>query len=304
MATIKRPANPAAVTTSTPAPPAALRPPAALTRERILIGGSTGVGKTYSFLTIVRHFPESRHVMIEVDDGAIKLLTNEFQDIRATVYQDNIARIESPDPQLTVFGCRSFSHIHKARLSIETMIASHILDARSWIALDGLDLIYNMMRYEYISRASPAMRSTEPSSDDEWGSILSRRASGAPLLEPADWDVIHSIYESFLTYFAFQVPCNLFATTNIEVIDLENRYVDPETKALAKQLGINVKFEGQKRTPRVFDTLVGLRKDIGGFSALVWKDRASRGRSGVSYSNENFARDIIENVLGYKEQGR
>ncbi len=257
-------------------------------RERIMIGGSSGSGKTYAMCKIVEGLPNGHHVAIEVDDGFTKLLALEFPNLAATIYDINDKGEWYPregfakGDTLRVYHAPSFSAVRSAQMSIESLVGQQVAAMYGDFAfIDGADLIYNTQRYEYIAKASPMMRQKKdkPTIKDEWQAAMQTRATGAPILEPADWDAIHSFYEKFITYFAFQIPAHLVCATSIEAINLESRYVDKETKDLAKAMGANIKFEGQKKTPRMFDTLLGMSRTAAGYTITIHKDRGGLGRA-------------------------
>lgn len=282
-------------------------------RERMLVGGDTGSSKTFSFLTIVNGRPDHKHVVIEVDDGYTKVLP-EFPDVKATIF-DWIDQGWQPregytnGDQLSVYHCPSFKMVRLAQQQVEAMIAAGDLTPESWICVDGIDLIYNRMRYELIERTiNERKRGRVETKEDPWEMAVAIRAAGAPLLEGGDWDMIHSFYETFLTYLAFQIRPNLYVTTNITTIDDKSPYESDDIKKFYESLGVKVKFEGQKRTPRVFDTLLAFKKTAAGWFVNIWKDRggldreyAKSGRHSVmsDYTNGNFFHDIGVKHLGW-----
>ncbi len=255
-------------------------------RERMILGGPSGSGKTYAMCKIVEGLPNGHHVAIEVDDGFTKLLALEFPNLAATIYDIDDKMEWHPregfakGDTFRVYHAPSFDAVRSAQISIESLVAQQIAAMYGDFAfIDGLDLIYNTQRYEYISKASSIVRKQKLTIKDEWQAAMETRATGAPILEPADWDVIASFYEKFITYFAFQIPAHLVCATNIEAIDLDSRYVSKEAKELAKSIGIPLKFEGQKRTPRLFDTLLGMAHTTAGFNLTIYKDRGGLGRA-------------------------
>ena len=252
-----------------------------MVRERILVGGPSGAGKTYSFLKIAEHLSGGHHAAIEVDDGFTRMLELEFPALQATIFdltdagwaaRGNMKR----GTNLRIFHCAEFGAVRAAQTEIESQVARGESTNLDWICMDGVDLIYNMQRQEYVTKASAAMRAVP--GKDAWEAALERRAAGAPILEPADWDAINSFYEPMLAYFSYQVPMHFYATTAVEVIDPTSKFVSSAAKELAKQLGLDIKFEGQKRTPRNFDTLMSLRSDSQGHYTSIFKDRGGQGR--------------------------
>jgi hypothetical protein len=300
----------------TPATPA---PVAAPLRERILIGGPSGASKTYSFLQIVRHRMNARHIAIEVDDGFERILITEFPDIPARIMDyDSAAKTwgsrvsMNRGDTLTVYHCRTFTEVMAAQREIETGVNSKTLNSESWISVDGIDLMYNNMRYELIDRALArrhySKKKEEMSVGDEWEEALEVRGRGAPLLEGGDWDMIHSFYERFLTYLVFRITPNIYVTCSVTLIQDKSPYEDEGTKKFYEALGVPLKFEGQKRTPRVFDTLLAMTKNPGGYYVSIWKDRGGQGRKhsqgkntgpAMMYSNRDFFVDVGQGLLGW-----
>jgi hypothetical protein len=289
-------------------------------RERILVGGPSGASKTYSFLKIVENLPSGHHVAIEVDDGYSKMLEFEFPKIKATISDwDEDKKIWVPRPEcnrgdtLQVFHCRSFRAVMQAQRATETAISNKVIGAGDWISADGLDLIYNNMRYQLIDRALPARdrgRATAVE-DDPWETALRVRATGAPMLEGGDWDMIHSFYEGFLNWLVFQIPCHIYCTTGLTTIQDNSPYEQDDIKEFYKSLGVPLKFEGQKRTPRAFDTLMAFKHDPSGYYVHCWKDRGGLGRSwgswhsvNMAYTNKDFYQDILVPKMGHPAGGK
>jgi len=286
-------------------------------KERILVGGREGTSKTWSFLKIVSHNLKGRHVALEVDDGFEKLLNREFPEIPSQVMDyDPSTKTWAPRPSiqnkgnvLTVFHCRGFREVLAAQREIEKLVASGEMKAGDWLCIDGADLIYNNMRYELIERGLAARRANKQSTDeDAWEAAIEQRARGAPLLEGGDWDMIHSFYERLLDYCATKVPMHFYCSTSISVLDSNSPYEQDDVKEFYASLGVSVKFEGQKRTPRLFDTLIAFKRNPQSYTANIWKDRGAGGRpmsknprhsAMMDYTNNDFYADIGVKLLGW-----
>ena len=285
-------------------------------RERLLVGGPSGAGKTYGFCKIVETLAGGHHAAIEVDDGWTKILQLEFPDLPATIMDfDGSIWVPRSDvsrgTDLRVYHCSEFGHVRKAQMEIEGMVARGEATSNDWACIDGLDLIYNNQRQEYVQKASPITRGDQ-ANQDTWEAVMERRQRGAPILEPADWDAIHSFFEPFLNYFTFQVPMNIYATTAIEIIDPTSKFVSKESRELAKQLGVDIKFEGQKRSPRNFDTLMSVKSDANGHYATIFKDRGGAGREwaklmkagqqpqNMLWTADDFYKDVGIKLFGWE----
>lgn len=279
-----------------------------------MVGGPAGASKTYSFLKIVEALPGQTHMAIEVDDGFVRLLALEFPGIPAVVWgmKDGKWVPTYGDPQnatLLVYHCEGFTQVRAAQKEMEMLIASGKLAGNSWVCVDGLDLIYNSMRFELIEKGLPAkMARAKKAHEDPWEAALSIRTTGAPMMEGGDWDMVHSFLENFITYLAFRVPCHLYVTTSLATINENSPYEQDDVKDFYKALGVPLKFEGYKRAPKLFDTLLAFKHDPTGYYVAIWKDRGGIGRkwqqSGrhspqMMYENTNFYINIGKQLFGW-----
>lgn len=288
--------------------------PLYIIRERLMCGGPSGTSKTYSFLKIIEHLPDESHFAIEVDDGFIRLLALEFPHIQAAVMawvgNDWIVQYgDAKTAKLWVYHCDGFLQVREAQRAMESLVAQRVLTGKSWVCVDGLDLIYNNMRYEFINRGLPSKiaRRTQGAAAtlDPWEAAIQIRNTGTPMLEQGDWDVIHSFLEDFLTYAAFRIPCHLYIATGLGIIQDNEQ---DEIKKFYESLGVPLKFEGYKRAPRIFDTLLAFSHDPTGYYVSIWKDRGGAGRawsksgrhSAMSkYTNQDFYADIGRKLFGW-----
>lgn len=284
-----------------------------MVRERIIAGGATGSSKTFSLIKIIEHViakePDVHHVIIEVDDGVTRVM-DEFQlpyvhwrwDDDASEWK--LKGGNEAGARLHVYHCSRFEQVRKAQMEITAKVGRGELNEKSWIGVDGIDFLYNTMRYEAIDKllaAKTKRRSKMETTEDAWEAALEVRATGATMLEPGDWDMIHSFYESFLSYLMFRISCNIFVTTGLAVIgDNEG---DTDLKRFYDALGVKMKFEGQKRTPRVFDTLLAFKGDVSGYYVAIWKDRGRKQEKKLGpdmlLTNNDFYPDIGEKYFGW-----
>ena len=72
-------------------------------REKILVIGPPGSGKSYSGLTIARCFPDSRFFIIDTDDSIPRMLATEFSDLK----------------NITTFPCTRWSEYEEASKKIK-----------------------------------------------------------------------------------------------------------------------------------------------------------------------------------------
>jgi hypothetical protein len=142
------------------------------------------------------------------------------------------------------------------------------------VAVDGLDLVIQYTKYEFFTRVySDGNKST-------WDAMIEKRkgkpgSGGTPILEPSDWDSIYSEYESGIGYLALISPCHFIATCGVEPLRFSSMFESEEVKSFYSSMGVNVKFEGYKRNPRLFNTLILLTADTSGYYYTIWRDTYS-----------------------------
>lgn len=263
-----------------------------MTRERLLIGGEAKAGKTFSLLTIAQALPDSQFCWISPDDGERRLLEFEFQSLK----------------NIKIYFTPTWPDVIQAQSEIEALIAKKQLTEKDWIITEGLDLVYNNLKHEFIEVVIPyteAKKRKEKNPKELWEAILDRRARGSPILEYADWDAIHGQLETWLAWVAFRVPCHWGATTGITPRSDDE---SSELRQFYDSIGSKLKWDGQKRVPKLFDTLIVLGHQPGQYFFSVFSDRGSRwkffGNSldpAKHYANKDFYQDYLVKFAGWPE---
>lgn len=243
-----------------------------MARDRMFIGGESGAGKTYAWLSIARANPDAQFFVAEPDDGVNKILEFEYSDV---LERGNVHGVtKNPDgtwqppafidswPSFRIFvdGLRSLNREGQLRPD-------------DWIILEGMDIITQVIRYEYIDRTNRIDQKTKAAMEDPWEAIITKRARGAPVLEPSDHDAINYEYERQMAFVAYVAPCNFVGTAGISRISFESKFADKGQKEFYASLGTPFKYEGHKRNPRMFDTLIYLYCTDVGYTMQVLKDR-------------------------------
>lgn len=233
-----------------------------MTRETILLGGAAGSGKTHSILTIAKGLPAKRFIAIECDrPNILGMLEHQFSDVK----------------NVEVMSAYSWPDFRQAESRIREYIASKKLGAGDWVAIDGIDLLIQYAKYEFFSQ----VYSPDGSKRSTWEAMIDKRRgdkpgkSGSPILEPSDWDAIYSEYENAVGYLGLICPCNIIATCGVEPLRLKSQYESDEVKDFYTSMGVYAKFEGYKRNPRLFNTLVLLTADPNGYWYTLWRDTYS-----------------------------
>lgn len=101
-----------------------------VSKERLLIYGGPGVGKTYAILSLLRLYPKSKVFVIDVDDGA-STTAEEFEDL--------------DEDRLFYFKCKNFAEVIEDWNIIEEEI-----EPDDWICLDMLGQFWELAQQDYV----------------------------------------------------------------------------------------------------------------------------------------------------------
>lgn len=259
-------------------------------KERLLLGGESGSGKTFQCLALAEALPQSQFFVIECDDGSRRLLSGEFRDVKN--YKP-----------LLVMSWGEEDSVRDALSDLDSLVKRGQMGADDFVVVDGADIISQLIRNEFaeraiVTRTNPDKRKGAAASGDwdSWDAKIAVRSRGAPLFEPSDWDVVNGEFEiNFLAYLAYRIPCHLIMTTSVSAFQRDSKYEDPMTKDFYASIGQTLKFEGQKRLPRAFDTLIYLFHGLSDYSFMVSKDRG--GRSAAIIGERQPLKDIYADFL-------
>lgn len=115
-----------------------------------------------------------------------------------------------------------------------------------------------------------------------------------------DWPVINAQYKDRVMKFLVNPPCHLIVTC--EQADVSSQDEDRETRALYGKL--SVKPRGQKRIGHNMQTVMLLRRDrAGDFYATTVKDRGAReAQENLDVSGVGFGEWYLEEIAGWTEE--
>lgn len=230
-------------------------------RETLLLGGESGSGKTHTVLTIARYEPDAKFRIIEPDNGVKRLLNRQFSDLK------------NVDSRFIRDWLEFKGQVQEAQADVK----ANKLGDKDWIILEGIDIVFQYAKYDLINAAATIGSGNDRRVVDSWESIKAKRRKETPILEPSDWDGIYSEYEGVVGPLLYQSPCNIIATCAISLLDVGSRYENKWEVLFYTGMGMNLKFEGYKRNPRMFDTLIMLSCDSSGYYYTIARDRGSRG---------------------------
>lgn len=241
-------------------------------RERILVMGTAGTGKTYDWLCWAKACPDSKFWVMDTDMAVDRMLTGEFSGL-TNVHVEPV-----------------FEWLDYTRVIDEFAQKAGPDDV---VVVDLISPAWEAVQDYYVEQVYK---------DNPDGYFLSKRIeaqekgrSGAPTtFAQYDWTYINKMYRRFSTGI-FRLRCHLFATAELANIYGE----DEETKNMFGVFG--VKPQGQKHTAHIFHTvLIKQKNQRGEFRMLTVKDRERVDQQGVIV--KDFSRDYLMLVGGWRPE--
>jgi len=260
-------------------------------RERILVGGPAGTGKTYEWLTIARLLPNRKFHVIDPDSGVIRVWKNDmdgFKDLTNIDYYFTPVWFE--ELKKTEDGWRggikeAFDQV-KTRAKPDDWVVVEALDGIWDLAQGGfVDAVFDKGIGEYFleRRKSLTDKATRLDALDGW----------------KDWTVIKKMHnDDFINKVCYQLPVHVYMTTGISVTtqSLASKE-DAETRSF---YGDSLfRLDGEKRNGRRVQSIFIFNKGKEGWKYMTFlKDR---GRIWVE--NEelfDFGIQYLQGVAGWE----
>jgi len=224
-------------------------------RERILVYGVHGAGKTYAFLSIARLLQEkgspARMYIVDCDDGVPRMLAEEFPDL------ENIEIRPAYDWQTATAAMDEFTD--KAKLD-------------DWIVVDMIDKPWSSVQSYF----------TEEVYGKTMGDFLleirkeakTPKEAATAIAREQMWQIIGNLYKDWQKKFIYQNPAHIFATSGLSIV---SRDEDAEVRRLYPG---GTMPAGHKRLGHEFHTVIQMRKEQSGgkdtYYAQTIKDRGRR----------------------------
>lgn len=239
-------------------------------REKIMLIGASGTGKTYAHLCIARSLPDVDFYVIDTDDSLGRSL-QEF---------DGLSNVHSR----LVYGWEE--------LTEATDWVKEEAGPDDWIVIDRVDMpwewvrdyyareVYGQDPADYIMKRRQQMDADRPMSVGEFGQ--------------GDWVTIKRLHnDSWLRPLIYQVDAHLLTTTRPKPIYDE---VDQETDMLFSSLGVLP--GGEKRLPHYFHTIMLLQRTRAG---REWRVTTVKDRGREEFIDQkltDFGRQYIRRLAG------
>lgn len=210
-----------------------------MSKERILLGGAPGTGKTFSWLKVAQLLPKATFHVIDPDDGVVRVWKENVNG------QEPFASVTNINYYFTPVW---YGKLQKTEDGHEGGVHEAFLDVMSkakrddWIVVEMVSQLWQMVQGafvqeifnegigEYFLRARKNMKE--------------KSSSLNPLEGWTDWQVINRMHnEDFMVPICYRLPCHTFMTTSVSV-QSGNSKEDAEVKAFYGDT--NIRFEGQK----------------------------------------------------------
>jgi len=203
-------------------------------RDRVLIYGEPGVGKTWNVLALLRDHPESELWVIDPDAGMKRVIQEFSDDVRKRTHY---------------FLARSWKDVRKIFRHIRKRIKS-----KDFLLLEHLGQLWDMAQSYYIKQVF-----TKATGDFyielRRRLIQSKKDEQARLDGWKDWSIIKKLHNTdFMDVVTRGINCNIVATSSAgELYEFEK---DKDLRNLYSSVGL--KPEGEKHNAYRFDVVLCL----------------------------------------------
>lgn len=239
--------------------------PKGTARERILVYGASGVGKSTAYISIARRCPESRFFVLDSDFAIDRMLESE----NLTNVQHRLAT----DWEGYVEGTRDFQKE---------------MGPNDWLVIDFISTAWDCVQAWY---------SEQVFGKDIDSYFLERRkakAKGNAFDGDADWTIINRAYKAWTKILLGNTPGHLFATGM-------SRAVGERDDAAVKQVyaATGQRVEGQKHLANSMHTVLLLGKTrTGEYHMTTVKDRARKEMEKQTFTD--FASAYLVGIAGWR----
>jgi ABC-type oligopeptide transport system ATPase subunit len=256
-------------------------------RERILLFGGAGGGKTTAGLQVARAIQDQggRLFVLDTEHGTDKLLQNEFSDLKNVVVHhvyDFPSYVEAADAV-------------KAECRKDDWVQVDLV-GMAWDAVQRyfVEQVFGKNRGDYFLHIRREMQRVMDEGRDG-----KKRPNMRALDGWRDWTVVNAMYKDFILPLLYQVPAHLLACTMATAVS------DEDEEDVKRLFPMGLKPAGQKDLPHQFDTVILLEpprdKERKRRLATTFKDR---GRP--TFSDQlllNFPAQYLMQRAGWRRDG-
>lgn len=251
-------------------------------KERILVMGGPGAGKTRAYLSIAKLLQstgsDATMYVIDTDYAVEYMLKQGFPELQNVVYSE-------------------VGDWHEYMSAVKDFQKQ--ISPGDWIVADLLNYAWEAVQEHYSTEAygkdlashfMERKRVASRKSDEQW--------DGA-----SDWTIIKPLYRQFVNRFFYRHRAHVFATAGVKPLTREGKWKD-NNEVVATFGNIGYKPEGEKRTPHHLHAVIHLKRSLTGeFLMNTAKDRERPDMIDVSLGNEenpgSFAKAYLMGVGGW-----
>lgn len=229
-------------------------------RERLLVFGHVGSGKTYQWLKLAAHLPEHTFHVIDTDDAVPRMLATEFPDVR------NVRLYPARSWEACVSVLEAIAKVVPSAKPSAKKISSGVTP-KDWVVVDNSGNSWtNYVREYYIEQVFGK------DMGDYWLEARKAAKPGATRLEVLngwlDYDTINKIYGGWINPLCYDLYAHVYMTASATTV---NKLDDSLVKETFASYGIRP--EGEKRQPGRVHTVFIVQHDNNGWYITTVKDR-------------------------------
>lgn len=216
--------------------------PKGTARERLLLIGGAGTGKTTAHLSIAKKVPTSKFFVLDSDFAIDRMIENE-----------NLPNVEH---RLAIEWTDYVEGVKEYQAKMTT---------DDWLVIDFLSPAWDAVQAWYVDQIHGK------DIDAYFIEARKKKTKGNPLDGDTDWGIINKAYKAFVNIL-LRTPGHILCTAPAKAIGERD---DPQLKATFGAYG--VRPEGQKHTAHVFHTILWMTKTrVGEYQMTTIKDRGRR----------------------------
>ncbi len=250
-------------------------------KERILLMGGPGSGKTRAYLSIAELLQKSGSdatvYVIDTDYAVDYMLQIGFSDL------ENVVFSEVADWPEYMQAVNDFQKV---------------IQPGDWLVGDLLNYAWEAVQEHY---------STEAYGKDMADHFMERRQRAAKMKKSkqsddgwegsSDWQIIKPLYRAFVNRFMYRHRAHVLATCGVKPIARDGKWKD-NNEVVATFGHIGFKPEGEKRTPHHPHSIIHLRRsNTGEFMMTTAKDRERPDMVDVSLGTEESPGSFAKSYL-------
>jgi hypothetical protein len=244
-------------------------------RERILVYGQPGSGKSYAHLKIAEAYPKSRFYIIDTDDSIPRMLNSEFSHLN---------NVEVHPAQDWRGCCKALDDIKPEVTGKDWLVVDMLCSAWDFVQSYFVEEIFDKDIASYFLQVRKDLK---------------QGASNLSALRGwTDWSVINKLYQMWINEIAYRLPCHIFFACKATRVTQED---EVDIRDMYSTFGIRP--EGEKRNTYRVHSVFLLTHDRDGFYMSTVKDRGRTRLENTTLTPEhNFATKYLQLFAGWEKE--